>query len=257
MQHRRHPRARPIARVASHPPGKRVTGVALLVAALILGFSAARDARGTTYKWVDEKGIVHYADKMPVEAVNRSHVELDKQGLRVRKTDAALTPEQLRARAAEAERQKQAARDRVEADRRDAALVATYSREEDIDLARSRALGTLDSQIQSARIYVAQLQKRQKELTDKKFSAGSKGVSHAVDRELESIDSELAKNNALIDGKMREGLAVAAKYDAEKQRYRQLLAESRAAEQANRTGTISNGQVAGQPVNVVPTSTNK
>lgn len=256
LQHARISRARPSARSADRPQlGKSVSGAAILVAALVLTFAAARDARGTTYKWVDEKGVVHYADKMPADAVNRGHVELDKQGIRVRKTDAALTSDQVRARAAEAERQKQAARDRVESDRRDTALVASYSREEDIDLARSRALTTIDSQLQSARVYGGQLQKRQHELNERKQSAGDKGVPVAVERELESIDSELAKTNALIEVKKRESLAVAAKYDADKQRYRELLAETRA--EQTKTGTISNGQIGGSTANIMPTSTNK
>jgi Domain of unknown function (DUF4124) len=245
-----------MARAADRPQlGKSVAGAAILVAALVLTFATARDAWGTTYKWVDEKGVVHYADKMPAEAVNRGHIELDKQGIRIRKTDAALTPDQVRAREAEVERQKQAARDRVESDRRDTALVSTYSREEDIDLARSRALTTIDSQLQSARLYGGQLQKRQQELNERKQTAGAKGVPPAVERELESIDSELAKTNALIEVKKRESLAVAAKYDADKQRYRELSPASRAEEA--KMGILSNGQVGGSTVNVVPTSTNK
>jgi hypothetical protein len=245
-----------MARAADRPqPGKAVAGAAILIAALVLTFAAAREARGTTYKWVDEKGVVHYADKIPVDAVNRGHVELDRQGIRVRKTDAALTPDQIRAREADAERQKHAARDRVESDRRDTALMSSYSREEDIDLARSRALTTIDSQLQSARVYGGQLQKRQQELNEKKQAAGAKGVPPAVERELESIDSELAKTNALIDVKKRESLAVAAKYDADKQRYRELIAATRS-EQA-KMGTLSNGQIGGSTANVVPTSTNK
>ena len=31
-----------------------------------------RAARAATYKWVDEKGVVHYTDKIPPEAVNKA-----------------------------------------------------------------------------------------------------------------------------------------------------------------------------------------
>src|SRR5207237_1157837 len=77
---------------------------------LALAYAAARDAHGATYKWVDEKGIIHYSDKMPPDAVNRAHVEFDRQGLQVKKVDPALTPDELRAKAADAERQKQEAK---------------------------------------------------------------------------------------------------------------------------------------------------
>jgi hypothetical protein len=96
-----------------------LVGACAVVAALALGWAAARDAHGATYKWIDDRGVVHYSDKMPVDAVNRGHVELDRQGLRLRKIDAALTAEQVRAREAEKERQREAAKASAETDRRD------------------------------------------------------------------------------------------------------------------------------------------
>jgi hypothetical protein len=77
---------------------KRALPAIGLLLALTLAVVASRDAHSATYKWVDDKGIVHYADKMPTDAVNRGHVELDRQGIAVRKMDPALTPEQVRAR---------------------------------------------------------------------------------------------------------------------------------------------------------------
>ena len=63
-----------------------------------------RAGDAATYKWVDEKGVVHYTDKIPPEAVNKGNVELDKQGVPVKRNDPALTPEQRRAREVEEER---------------------------------------------------------------------------------------------------------------------------------------------------------
>src|SRR5436190_8022867 len=203
-----------------------LAGVLLLLA---LAYTASRDAHAVTYKWVDDKGIVHYSDKIPPDAVNRGHVELDKQGVHLKKTDAALSPEEARVRAADSERQRQEAKEREVLARRDRALLASYTREEDLDLARQRALTTIDGQMQSARVYAAALVKRQQELSDKKQSFGDKGAPPAIERELESVDSELAKTNALIDTKKQESLAVAARYDADKQRWRVLKANDDAA----------------------------
>src|SRR5437660_9914511 len=117
---------------------KRAIPTIGLLLALTLAVVASRDAHSATYKWVDDKGIVHYADKMPTDAVNRGHIEFDRQGIAIRKTDPALTPEQVRARAAEVEQRAQAAKEREETARRDRALLASYTREDDIDLARGR-----------------------------------------------------------------------------------------------------------------------
>ena len=90
---------------------KRSVLLAGLLLFLALAYAASRDAHGATYKWVDEKGIIHYSDKMPPDAVNRAHVELDRQGRQFKKVDPALTADEVRAKAAEVERQKQEAKE--------------------------------------------------------------------------------------------------------------------------------------------------
>src|SRR5690349_11325983 len=74
---------------------KRSVLLAGLLLVLALAYAASRDARGATYKWVDEKGLVHYSDKMPPDAVNGAHIELDKQGRQVKKVEQALTAEEV------------------------------------------------------------------------------------------------------------------------------------------------------------------
>ena len=228
---------------------KRSLLLAGLLLFLALSYAASRDAHGATYKWVDAKGIIHYSDKMPPDAVNRAHVELDRQGRQVKKVDPALTADEVRAKAADAERQKQEAKEQEVLARRDRALLASYTREEELDVARTRALTTIDGQMQSARVYAAALAKRQEELNEKKQSYGSKGAPPAVERELESVDSELAKTNALIEAKKQESLSVAAKYDTDKQRWRMLKSKADAA-----AGTVATTQSNSPTLNVVPTS---
>ena len=114
----------------------------------------------------------------------RARTELDKQGVPVKRTDPALTPEQRRAREAEEEQKRAAAKEQEEVARRDRALVSSYTSETEIDLARSRALATIDAQIESARGYVAQLDKRKVELDKRREALGDKPVPHALEREL-------------------------------------------------------------------------
>ena len=233
---------------------RRVVDAAVLVVALALAFAALRDAHAGTYKWTDEKGVVHYADKMPADAVNRASAQIDSQGITYKRTEAALTPEQMRAKYGDAEKQRQASREKESVERRDNALVASYSKEQDIDLARGRALATIEGQVQSARVYVAQLTKRQQDLLEKKISAGSKGAPPAVERELESIERELAKTNDFIAFKKSEGVAVAARYDADKQRWRELVATAQAEAARQRMNAVPGAQVGGPAPSVVSTS---
>ena len=138
--------------------------------------SVAGTARAAMYKWVDEKGVVHYTDKMPPEAVDKANVELNKEGIPIKRTDKALTPEQRRAIEQEAERAKETARAQEEIARRDRALVSSYTSEAEIDLARNRSLQTINNVILSSQAFSEQLSKRKVDVEAKKVEiAGQAG----------------------------------------------------------------------------------
>jgi len=179
-------------------------------------------ALATTYKWVDDKGVVHYTDTVPPDAVNKGRVELNQQGLPVKKIDPAMTPEQQRQREAEQQQQREAVRQQQEAARRDRALLASYTTEADIDLAKKRSLRTVEAALQSAQAYSAQLSKKKSELTAKKVGYAGKAVPAEIESELAATDGELARQAELIEQKQKEIGAVTAKYDADKVRWHAL-----------------------------------
>jgi Domain of unknown function (DUF4124) len=196
---------------------------AVLVALAFLSTSGA--ARATTYKWVDDKGVVHYSDKMPPEAINKGSVELNKEGIPVKKTEPAPTPEQLRAKAAEEERQRDLNRQQEEIARRDRALLSSYTSESEIDLARNRSLRTIESVVQSSKAYSEQLGRRKASIEAKrKTDYADKPMPAIVERELETINTELARQQELLTLKQKEVIAVNSKYDADKKRWRELIA---------------------------------
>jgi vacuolar-type H+-ATPase subunit I/STV1 len=198
-----------------------LVGAALSALALLCTTGPAHAA---TYKWVDEKGVVHYTDKLPPEEVNKARVELNKQGVQVKATEPAPTPEQRRAKAQEEERQKQLAKEQAEIARKDRALLSSYTSESEIDLARNRSLRTIESVVQSSKAYGEQLGKRKAGLEARKTTEfANKPMPPAIERELESINSELAKQEDLLALKQKEIVAVNAKYDADKKRWRELI----------------------------------
>ena len=156
--------------------------IALVAGAMLLSTVGA--ARAATYKWVDEKGVVHYTDKMPPEAVDKATIELNKQGMPINKTEKALTPEQRRAKEQEADRAKEAARAQEEIARRDRALVASYTSEAEIDLARNRSLQTINNVILSSQAFSDQLSKRKADVEAKKVESQGKALAAVLDREL-------------------------------------------------------------------------
>jgi hypothetical protein len=219
---------------------------AALIAMTLL--SVAGIARAATYKWVDDKGVVHYSDKVPPEAVDKNRVELNAQGVPIRKTDRALTPEQLRAKEQEDARAREIAKQREGIARRDRALMASYTTEKDIDLARDRALRTLEASIQSAEAYAAQLQVRQTDASAKKAGYADKPVPPAIERELESIAAETNRQSELIAQKKKDAEGVKARYEADRQRWRELIAAKASAEPSSSTPLAAAPESGGYPV---------
>ena len=226
----------------------------LPLVAIATALVAAPLSAANLYKWVDEKGVTHYTDKMPPDAVDKASVELNRQGIAVKRTEPAPTPEQRRAKVLEEERLKATARERETVDRRDRALMQSYTTEDEIDLARTRALNTLDTQVSSAQAYSAQLAKRRDELEAKRKSYGSKPVPAAIDTELESIADELAKQATLIAERKRDSALVTAKYDQDKQRWRELrnINEAREAAAAAEAAKATNTRITGNAAQPSP-----
>jgi hypothetical protein len=208
------------------PPAGLAARIALAVVTIV--FAGSASAAGT-YKWTDEQGGVHYSDKAPPETPAKGATVLDKQGRQVKKIDPPLTPEQTKAKADEEERQRGLAKARDDQARKDRALMQSYTSESEIDIARNRAISTLESQIKSAEAFSADLTRRQKNIAKQKASYGSKPIPIEIEREATAIDNELSRQAILIRQKQEELTLVAAKYDTITQRWREILADQQRA----------------------------
>ena len=193
---------------------------------LLLGATFALIAahvHAALYKWTDDRGVTHYSDKLPAEAMNRERFELNRQGLTIKKTEAARPVARVIAKTPDDEqRLRLAERERVVAERRDRALLESYTNEGEIDLAKARAVATIDGQVQSAEAFVVQMGKRREELEAKKATFAPRPVPGSIEREIETIDSEVARQHEFIAAKRKEAASVAARYDSDKQRFREL-----------------------------------
>jgi hypothetical protein len=98
-----------------------------------------------TYKCVDEKGITHYGDTMPPQCAKKEITEMTQQGSVVKKYEAPLTPEQLKAQNEERERRREGDKKLAEQKLRDHALIATYGSEREFDVARDKDLAGMDA----------------------------------------------------------------------------------------------------------------
>jgi Domain of unknown function (DUF4124) len=213
---------RGITRVENGPIRRTTVLLSMLLAGVCL-FAVTSRAEAGLYKWTDERGKIHYSDKIPAEAVNGANLQLNRQGLTIRKTEQVKPSTQPVAKTeSDEQRIRQAERDKLLAARRDRALVESYTNEKEIDLAKARAVATIDGQVQSAQGYIAQMQKRRDELEGKKGTYAPRPVPGALVFEVETIDAEIARQHEFIAAKKKESANVAARYDADKQRFHEL-----------------------------------
>ncbi|HET9671195.1 MAG TPA: DUF4124 domain-containing protein [Casimicrobiaceae bacterium] len=210
----------------SIPFGLSRRRLAAAVGCALLVF-AARHAHAALYKWTDERGIVHYSDQLPPDAVNRANYQLNGQGQTVKKTEPArAVVQQLPKNDNEEQKLREAQRERMLALRRDKALIESYANEGEIDLAKSRAIATIDGQLASAEGLVAQMTKRRAELVNQEATYAPRPVPGGIKREIETLDVELGRQKEYIEAKKKESTSIAARYDADKLRFRELIAPS-------------------------------
>ena len=194
------------------------TASSVLLAALLLGVGGAH---AQMYRWVDSKGRVQYSDTPPTTFNQSGGAELNKQGQVVRRTQSEAERRQEAERQAEqkrlqAQQQKQAQLDR--------ALMATYTSESEIDLARDRALEHHKLAIQGAETRAKTVEANLAELRTRIYNIERSGKPVSpnlqaqlaqVIRESEDLKRAIASNRESME-KVRE------KYAADKARFREL-----------------------------------
>jgi hypothetical protein len=99
------------------------------------------------YRWVDEKGEVHYGDSVPPEYSKQRRDILNKQGVQIGTLEAEKSPAQI----AEELRQKEAER---QARARDDILLRTYLSAEQIEQLRDQRLDLIEGQIKVTTQYL-------------------------------------------------------------------------------------------------------
>jgi len=184
-----------------------------------------------TFKWVDDKGLTHYGDSIPPEYKDKANAELNKRGVTVRRTDQALTPDQLRARQDEQVRAKEEEARLKEQKRRDQALLQTFTNENDINLKRDRDLQQVELSIANNRAVLKSAEKRLSDTRTRADGLAKSGrpIPDGLKQDMENDESERARLEGLIGQKRQELDAIRAKYEEYKQRFAELQGGTRPA----------------------------
>ena len=191
---------------------------------ILLLLSASPLAWGGMYKWVDEKGVTHYGDTMPPQAVTQGTTELNKRGMVIKKTDRALTPEEIKARDDAAAKKKEEEQRLQEQKRKDKALLDSYTTEKDIDLARDRNLQATQNLIDSTEVRVKSVQGRLDGLRKQAdvFAKKQKPVPPDLTADIKAAEAEIQHMQESIAKQRLEKAAIKARYDEDKKRFHEL-----------------------------------
>ncbi|MBS3743269.1 MAG: DUF4124 domain-containing protein [Wenzhouxiangellaceae bacterium] len=98
---------------------------------ILLSLAAVASAQ-SVYKWVDEKGEVHYSQTLPPERAGQAHARLNDDGLVTERVDRVKTAEELAAlKAEQSEKREQAEQRRIQA-QQDRLFLAAFPTEDDV-----------------------------------------------------------------------------------------------------------------------------
>lgn len=192
-----------------------------LVTASLLATAAPPQGR-VTYCCTDSSGKQVCSDVLPQQCYGRAYREINAQGVTTKRIDAPLTAEQRAIQDAEAKRAKEEELKRLERDRKNRALLATYATEKDIDYVRDRKLADIEKTITAMKEKQAELAKRKQQLDSEAEFYRKKTMPAQLQAQMRDNDAEMKAQQTAIEGKQQEIEQVKARYDDEKLRYREL-----------------------------------
>lgn len=197
----------------------RVIGTALIALAMAAG-SVHADGKAL-YRWVDEKGQVHYGDKVPPKDSKQGRESINKQGTVTkvipRELSGAELDQALAKRAAE-KAAEEAHQQRIVYDRY---LLQSFASVADLQVAREERLTAIDGRLQLAQNAVAETEKV---LADLRARTTGKAPDAALKTQIESYEGSLIDNLQAVRKLRDERTATAAKFAADIERFKGLRA---------------------------------
>jgi hypothetical protein len=192
----------------------RTYGICMALLPLGLAIGEVSAEGGKIVKWVDEKGVTHYGDVVPPQYSNRDSTVINRQGMVIKRNQVNAAPQ-----ASAGESQQQA-----EQQRRDRALKAAYTTEEEIDLAKERNLQMdeasmlgLQQSLASAKGRQASHKKSADDLAKRK-----KPIPNDLKKDIKDSEAEIAKIEGQIAERRKVMEATRQRFDNDKIRFREL-----------------------------------
>jgi hypothetical protein len=194
-----------------------------LVAAAGASVACLEAAGQVTFRCTGNDGKRYYGSTIPQQCVGRPVEELNPQGLVVKRIDHEGAERERLAKAAEEKKKREADAVAREKQRRNNALLATYTSEKDIEDARSRALADNEKSLKDVETRITDLKKKQVDYSkEMEFYSGNKKPPAQLTEDIRNVEIDIKAQEDLLAAKKKSVDVVNAKYDDDKKRYREL-----------------------------------
>lgn len=209
--------------------------VIFVAAALALSFvsvhsnvQAQSGSKAKLYKWTDQEGNVHYSDQIPPEAKEYARERVNDQGVAVERIERALTPEELAAQKAAADKAIADAKHAEDLRKADEALMNSYASEEDLTRAYSQRLDLLSQTIDARQMEIAAREQSLTSLVTQaaEMERGGRPVSDAIKQMIASERTEIDRQKQFLLKKESEKLTAKKDYDRDMAAYKSALARA-------------------------------
>ena len=197
-----------------------------LALGLVLASGAAEAQK--IYTCRDRNGHTLSSDRPIPECADRAMRELNPSGTVLREIAAPLTPEQQHQKEIDDRKKKLADEAARERRRRDQALLAAYSSEDKIDLARRRALADTEALNKSAEDHLVDLKKEKKAYAQESEFYKGKRVPPILKRKIDDNDAAIADEEASLVQRRTDLERINQRYDDETKRFRELTETAKA-----------------------------
>ncbi len=197
----------------------RAAAFAALLAMLLIGAPASAEL----YVCTDASGRTITSDRPPRECANLPVREMRADGSVRRVIEPPLTEEQRRERAEKARREYEAKEARRSQARRDIALMETYATEEEIEVMRQSALAGRQAVIERSKLRLKEFELERTRLTNEAEFYATRKMPHKLERSIESNKDLIQAEQRLISDMQVDMARINSRFDAELQRFRELV----------------------------------
>lgn len=170
-------------------------------------------------------GKTFSGDRPPQECANADMRELNRDGSVRRVIARPLTQDELRARALEAKKRLEEEDKQLAQRRRDKSLLEAYASDEEIEAARAKSLESATQSMARAKARIDSLNGERKKLDDEAEFYKKRVLPDQIKRSFVSNQQEISQAEKILNDALMETKRINERFDAEKKRFRELLAQ--------------------------------